>query len=96
MTFRLGSSPARSAGPVEPVESVGPGAAGAEAERAMAAGRLPTAFDLLTRARATPGYEREPRLLSVWRTLARSSVRTGLRGCWAGPIRARRPHTVMD
>ncbi|MGW1373031.1 protein kinase domain-containing protein [Streptomyces sp. NPDC002446] len=55
-----------------------------EAEAALADGRLPTALGLLTRARATAGYERDPRVLSVWRTLARSSVRTGLRASWPG------------
>jgi WD40 repeat protein len=56
-----------------------------QAEQAIADGALPAALDLLTRVRSTPGYERAPRVLSAWRTLARSSVRVGLRAAW--PVR---------
>jgi WD40 repeat protein/serine/threonine protein kinase len=42
----------------------------AEAEQAMSAGRYAPALEALTRARAVPGYEREPRVLAAWRALA--------------------------
>ncbi|WP_433236395.1 protein kinase domain-containing protein [Actinomadura nitritigenes] len=53
-----------------------------DAERAIADGRLQEALDLLTTARGLPGHERAPRVLPVWRTLARSCVHTGLRAAW--------------
>jgi WD40 repeat protein len=54
----------------------------AEADEAMAAGRYPAALGLLTRARATAGYERAPRVVSAWWSLARHTVRTGVRAGW--------------
>jgi WD40 repeat protein len=54
----------------------------AEAEQAMAGGRFTTAYELLTRARAVPGHERAPRVMSAWWELGRHSVREGLRTAW--------------
>ncbi|WP_327090248.1 serine/threonine protein kinase [Nonomuraea sp. NBC_01738] len=53
-----------------------------EAEREIAARRYPRALDLLNRARAIPGYERAPQVLTAWRALSRHTVRTGLRAAW--------------
>lgn len=55
----------------------------AAADRELADARPLAAFDLLTRARAVPGYERAPRILAAWRRLGRSATRTGLRGAWS-------------
>lgn len=55
----------------------------AEADRELADDRPRAAFDLLTRARAVPGYERAPQVLAAWRSLGRSATRTGLRGAWS-------------
>jgi WD40 repeat protein len=59
-----------------------------EAEQALADGRYPRALEVLTRARAIEGHERDLRVLAAWRTLARSSVRTGLRASWPGTVLA--------
>ncbi|MFB8138560.1 WD40 repeat domain-containing protein [Streptomyces parvus] len=56
----------------------------AEAEEARASGRYAHALELLTRARDTTGFERDPELLAAWRTLGRSTVRVGLRSAWPG------------
>lgn len=56
----------------------------AEAEQARASGRYTHALDLLTQARNTSGFERDPELLSAWRALGRSTVRVGLRSAWRG------------
>ncbi|MFE3454283.1 protein kinase [Nonomuraea sp. NPDC059194] len=53
-----------------------------EAVREVAASRYPRALDALTRARAIPGYERSPQVLTAWRALGRHTVRTGLRAAW--------------
>lgn len=53
-----------------------------DAERAVTAGRLATALDLLTKARRLPGYERAPRVMDAWRELSRHAVRTRLRTAW--------------
>jgi WD40 repeat protein/serine/threonine protein kinase len=53
-----------------------------EAVQEMAASRYPRALDVLTRARAIPGYERSPQVLTAWRALGRRTVRTGLRAAW--------------
>ncbi|MGF1429640.1 WD40 repeat domain-containing serine/threonine protein kinase [Kitasatospora sp. LaBMicrA B282] len=57
----------------------------AAAERASAERRYAAALDLLTRARAVPGFERAPAVLAAWRGLAGATVRVGLRGAW--PVR---------
>ncbi len=54
--------------------------------RARQAADPQTALDLLAEARAVPGCEREPRLLTAWRELGRSAVRVGLREAWAAGI----------
>lgn len=61
----------------------------AEADRELADARPRAAFDLLTRARAVPGYERAPRVLAAWRELGRlaATTRTGLRGAWSRKLR---------
>ncbi|MCX5414948.1 protein kinase [Streptomyces sp. NBC_00059] len=56
----------------------------AEAEQARASSRYTQALDLLTQARNTPGFERDPGLLSAWQALGRSTVRVGLRSAWRG------------
>ncbi|WP_378286876.1 protein kinase domain-containing protein [Actinomadura rugatobispora] len=50
-----------------------------EAERALEESRYTDSLGLLTRARAIPGYEREPRLVDAWHELGRHLGRTGLR-----------------
>ncbi|MDT0467873.1 protein kinase domain-containing protein [Streptomyces gibsoniae] len=55
----------------------------AEAEQAMAEGRFPAALCLLTEARKTAGYEREPNVLSAWWALSRHLRKTGLRAVWS-------------
>ncbi|MGW7342576.1 WD40 repeat domain-containing serine/threonine protein kinase [Streptomyces sp. NPDC054854] len=62
----------------------------AEAEQARASNRYAHALDLLTRARNTPGFERDPELLSAWRALGLSTVRKGLRSAWR--VRTLRAH----
>ncbi|WP_435972846.1 protein kinase domain-containing protein [Streptomyces sp. Qhu_M48] len=65
----------------------------AEAEQARASGRYAHALELLTQARNTPGFERDPELLSAWRALGRSTVRVGLRSAWrVRPLRAHDRH----
>ncbi|MFD6279891.1 protein kinase [Streptomyces sp. NPDC060209] len=54
----------------------------ADAERAMAAGRLSTARRRLTEARRLSGYERAPRVMDAWRELSRRAIRTRLRTAW--------------
>ncbi|WP_327350497.1 WD40 repeat domain-containing serine/threonine protein kinase [Streptomyces sp. NBC_01304] len=61
-----------------------------EAEQARASGRYARALDLLTQARSTPGFQRDPELLSAWQALGRSTVRAGLRSAW--PVRTLRAH----
>ncbi|EFE79217.1 protein kinase [Streptomyces filamentosus] len=56
----------------------------AEAGEARASGRYAHALELLTRARDTTGFERDPELLAAWRALGRSAVRVGLRSAWPG------------
>ncbi|CAM5515687.1 hypothetical protein GCM10010329_65300 [Streptomyces spiroverticillatus] len=63
----------------------------AEAERALADGRLPAALDLLRDAREIPGHERAPGVLSAWRALGSRTVRTGLRAAW--PLKDLTGHT---
>jgi WD40 repeat protein len=53
-----------------------------DAERAIAERRYPFAHLALTRARAIPGHERDPKILRTWRELGRYLPRTGLRGAW--------------
>lgn len=60
----------------------------AEARSALADGRFAQAHDLLGRARAIEGHERDPRLLDAWRELARHTTRTGLRATWPGRVLA--------
>ncbi|MGW1295414.1 protein kinase domain-containing protein [Streptomyces sp. NPDC002533] len=62
----------------------------AEAEDARASGRYAYALELLTRARDTAGFERDPELLAAWRALGRSTVRAGLRSAWR--VRALHAH----
>lgn len=45
-----------------------------------------TVLDLLTRARAVPGYERAPQVLAAWRDLGRTASRVGLRAAWSGRL----------
>jgi WD40 repeat protein/serine/threonine protein kinase len=52
------------------------------AERAIAARRFTEAHGLLTKARATRGYERAAHVLSAWRTLAGVLPRVGVRASW--------------
>jgi WD40 repeat protein len=52
------------------------------AEQAIAAHRYSEAHGLLTRARAIPGYERDPRMLSAWRSLTGVFPRVGVRASW--------------
>ncbi|MFF7190988.1 protein kinase [Streptomyces sp. NPDC008222] len=60
----------------------------AEAEQAMAEGRFRAALGLLTEARKTAGYEREPNVLSAWWALSRHSRKTGLRAVWSPKVLA--------
>ncbi|MEV6057692.1 protein kinase [Streptomyces sp. NPDC052107] len=53
-----------------------------QAEAAIAASRYRTAHELLGKARAIPGYERDVRLLRAWRELGDRLPRTGLRAAW--------------
>jgi WD40 repeat protein/serine/threonine protein kinase len=53
-----------------------------EAEQAMSTGGYASALEALTRARAVPGYERAPRVLSAWRALGQAAVRVGIRAGW--------------
>jgi WD40 repeat protein len=68
----------------------------AEAERAMATDRFPTALDLLREARAIDGYEREPRVMSAWWALGRRAVRSGLRAAWSSRTWRAGALTAMD
>ncbi|ROO52212.1 WD40 repeat protein [Micromonospora sp. Llam0] len=49
---------------------------------AITAGDYGTAHTLLSRARGTPGHERDPRVLGAWRILGHHLPRTGLRAAW--------------
>jgi WD40 repeat protein len=62
----------------------------AEAEQAIAGERYPAALELLSQARALPGYERAPAVTAAWRSLGRRAVRSGLRGIW--PLRTMSGH----
>jgi WD40 repeat protein len=55
-------------------------------DRARLAADAGEALELLTEARAVPGYERDPRLLAAWRELDRSAVRVGLRAAWLARV----------
>jgi WD40 repeat protein len=57
----------------------------ARAGQDLVAGRYPAAHTLLSTARATPAYEREPRVLDAWRRLGRHATRVGIRAVW--PVR---------
>jgi WD40 repeat protein len=52
------------------------------AEQAITAHRYSEAHGLLIRARAIPGYERDPRMLSAWRSLTSVLPRVGVRASW--------------
>ncbi|WP_420000213.1 WD40 repeat domain-containing serine/threonine protein kinase [Streptomyces boninensis] len=60
----------------------------AGARQAMADGRRRSAFDLLTRARSIPGYERAPQVLDAWHELGRTARPVGLRAAWSRPLDA--------
>lgn len=60
----------------------------ADARRALSNGRHRSALDLLTRARAIPGYERAPQVLAAWHELGRSARHVGLRAAWSQPLDA--------
>ncbi|MFI6938969.1 WD40 repeat domain-containing serine/threonine protein kinase [Streptomyces sp. NPDC050418] len=49
------------------------------AEKALAAGRVSVAVDLVQRARAVPGHASEPRAMELWRVLGTRTMRSGLR-----------------
>ncbi len=53
-----------------------------QAAEAADHGDVAAAVDLLSRARATPGHERETGLRAAWRRLARVAERPGLRSAW--------------
>ncbi|MEU9020133.1 serine/threonine-protein kinase [Actinomadura sp. NPDC048394] len=57
-----------------------------EAERALSAGRLHEARELLTRARAVPGHERAPRVLDAWWALSRRIGLARPRGGWTARV----------
>ncbi|MFE4580973.1 serine/threonine-protein kinase [Streptomyces chartreusis] len=68
-----------------------------EAERYLAKGRWVAARERLEKVRAFPRYERYPRALAAWHTLALSSVRVGARAVWqSGSLNGHtdRVHTV--
>jgi WD40 repeat protein/serine/threonine protein kinase len=52
------------------------------ADFAIADLRYSVAHELLREARGVPGYERDARVLEVWRDLGRRLPRTGLRAAW--------------
>ncbi|MFG2590568.1 protein kinase [Streptomyces sp. NPDC048438] len=54
----------------------------ARAEAAVDAAQFRTAHQLISEARALPGYERDVRLLQSWRELGARFSRTGLRAAW--------------
>ncbi|MEV5614027.1 protein kinase [Streptomyces sp. NPDC052225] len=58
----------------------------ADADTAVRQRRTAHALELLGRARALPGHERSPLVLSAWRALGRQTVRAGLRGGWASRV----------
>ncbi|MER5539884.1 WD40 repeat domain-containing serine/threonine protein kinase [Streptomyces mirabilis] len=53
-----------------------------EAEQSITASGYAIAQELLTRARAVPGHEQDPRVLRAWRELGQHVPRTRLRGAW--------------
>ncbi|MGW0785881.1 protein kinase domain-containing protein [Streptomyces sp. NPDC002913] len=54
------------------------------AQEALGAGRTPEALDLVRRARAVPGHERDPRATDLWQTLGAVTTRSGLRSVGPG------------
>jgi len=50
--------------------------------RAEQTGDPSARLQLLSEARTVPGHERDQRVLTAWRELGRTAVRTGLRGAW--------------
>jgi len=62
-------------------------------EQAGATADRRAALALLTRARAVPGHERSPAVLSAWNALGRSMPRVGVRGTW--PVRTLTGHTAQ-
>ncbi|MBS2550595.1 protein kinase [Catenulispora sp. NL8] len=62
----------------------------ASAEEAIADSRYPAALELLSQARALPGYERAPGVTAAWRSLGSRAMRSGLRGVW--PVRTMSGH----
>ncbi|WP_323746299.1 protein kinase domain-containing protein [Catenulispora pinisilvae] len=62
----------------------------ASAEEAIADSRYPAALELLSQARALPGYERAPGVTAAWRSLGSRATRSGLRGVW--PVRTMSGH----
>jgi WD40 repeat protein/serine/threonine protein kinase len=57
-----------------------------QAEQAIAASSYAAARKLLTRARAIPGHEGDPRALRAWRDLGRRLPRVGLRAAWTARL----------
>ncbi|MFI5914075.1 WD40 repeat domain-containing serine/threonine protein kinase [Dactylosporangium sp. NPDC051541] len=57
-------------------------AAAAEATGLLHSGQYGRAADVLRAARATPGFERDPALLTLWDTAGQHGRRGGLRGAW--------------
>ncbi|NUU20781.1 MAG: protein kinase, partial [Streptomycetaceae bacterium] len=60
------------------------------AEETLSTGDRRAALALLTRARAVPGHERSPVVLSAWHALGRTMAKVGLRGTW--PVRTLEGH----
>ncbi|MFJ9773939.1 WD40 repeat domain-containing serine/threonine protein kinase [Kitasatospora sp. NPDC101157] len=73
----------------------------AQAQVAAARGRVGEALDRLDLARALPGAERAPEILTALRSLGTRAVRTGVRGAWAArtlrtvPVEARKPARIL-
>ncbi|GAA3455626.1 WD40 repeat domain-containing serine/threonine protein kinase [Dactylosporangium matsuzakiense] len=57
-------------------------AAAAEAAELLHSGQYARAAGVLRAARSTPGFERDPGLLTLWDTAGRHGRRSGLRGAW--------------
>lgn len=66
------------------------------AEQELAAGRYPAALDLLRQARAVDGYERAPRVMAAWWTLARHARRTEPRAAWSSRVLRVGKHSAVD
>ncbi|MFD0035585.1 protein kinase [Streptomyces sp. NPDC127172] len=66
------------------------------AEQASAEGDYSSALKLLSRARATPGHERAPRVLAAWRRLSTFTERVGLRAVWSRNILTEHPCNVLS